>query len=115
MSWLREEVLRYAGMGRADEKEVDPRIIDFADRAVEELIHVYEPRCTTKIFSVSTIRGVENGLRFGGFDVMDVTSRSLTVNLQGCEEVLFFAATLGIEVDRLIRKYSARDMSQGVI
>ena len=115
MSGLREEVLRYAGMGRADEKEIDPRIIDFADQAMDELTRVYEPRCTTKIFSVNTIPGVENGLRFGGLNVMDVTSRSLTVNLQGCEEVLFFAATLGVEVDRLIRKYSARDMSQGVI
>ncbi len=115
MNALIEEVLRYAGMGRADEKEIDPRIIEFADRAVEELIHVYEPRCTTKIFSVNAIRGVENGLRFGGVNVMDVTSKSLTVNLQGCEEVLFFAATLGAEVDWLIRKYSAKDISQGLI
>lgn len=113
--YLRSEVLRYAGMGQADEKEIDPRIIEFADWAVEELTRVYEPRYTTKIFSVRAIPGVENGLRFGGCNVMDVTSRSLTINLADCEEVLFFAATLGAEVDWLIRKYSAKDMSQGLI
>ncbi len=113
--YLRSEVLRYAGMGQADEKEIDPRITEFADWAVAELTRVYEPRYTAKIFSVNAIPGVENGLRFGGYNVMDVTSRSLTINLQGCEEVLFFAATLGAEVDWLIRKYSAMDMSQGLI
>ena len=34
---LRSEVLRYAGMGKADPADIDPRIIEFADWAVEEL------------------------------------------------------------------------------
>lgn len=113
MSILREEVLRYAGMGRADQSEVDPRIIEFADQAVEELRKACEPRYTTRIFSLEKISGVENGLCFGG--TLDVTSRSLSINLKDCDEVLFFAATLGAEADLLIRRYSARDMSKGVI
>ena len=99
--YLRSEVLRYAGMGQADEKEIDPRIIEFADWAVEELDRQCEPRFTSKIFSLRALPKVENGLCFGG--VLDVTSRSLSIHLADCEEVLFFGATLGVEADRLIR------------
>ena len=91
--WLRSEVLRYAGMGKADPADIDPRIIEFADWAVEELYRQCRPRFTSKIFSVKAIPEIENGLRFGG--VLDVTSRSLTVNLRDCNEVVFLAATLG--------------------
>ena len=111
--YLRSEVLRYAGMGQADEKEIDPRIIEFADWAVDELNRQCEPRFTSKIFSLQTLPKVENGLCFGG--VLDVTSRSLAVHLADCEEVLFFGATLGVEADRLIRQYSVRDISQGLL
>jgi len=111
--YLRSEVLRYAGMGQADEKEIDPRIIDGADWAVDELNRQCEPRFTSKIFSLQTLPKVENGLCFGG--VLDVTSRSLAVHLADCEEVLFFGATLGVEADRLIRQYSVRDISQGLL
>ena len=111
--WLRSEVLRYAGMGKADPADIDPRIIEFADWAVEELYRQCRPRFTSKIFSVKAIPEIENGLRFGS--VLDVTSRSLTVNLRDCNEVVFFAATLGAEADRLISQYSRRDMSQGVL
>ena len=111
--YLRSEVLRYAGMGQANEKEIDPRIIEFADWAVDELNRQCEPRFTSKIFSLQTLPKVENGLCFGG--VLDVTSRSLAVHLADCEEVLFFGATLGVEADRLIRQYSVRDISQGLL
>ena len=111
--WLRSEVLRYAGMGRADENEIDPRIIEFADWAVEELQRQCRPRCTYERFSLENIPEVENGLRFG--NVLNVTSRSLSINLKDCEEAVFFAATLGVEADRLIKQYSSRDISQGVL
>ena len=111
--WLRTEVLRYAGMGSADPADIDPRIIEFADWAVEELYRQCRPRFTSKIFSLETIPEIENGLRFGG--VLDVTSRSLSINLKDCSEAVFFAATLGVEADRLIKQYSSRDMSQGVL
>ena len=111
--WLRSEVLRYAGMGKADPADIDSRIIEFADWAVEELCRQCRPRFTYQWFPLETIPEVENGLRFGS--VLDVTSRSLTVNLRDCEHAMFFAATLGAEADRLISQYSRRDMSKGVL
>lgn len=116
--YLRSEVLRYAGMGQACEAEIDQRIDEFADRAVEELQRVCRPRFTSKIFSLEFSAsawavGAVPVLCFGC--VLDVTSRSLSVNLADCEHAVFFAATLGAEADRLISQYSRRDISQGVL
>ena len=44
-----------------------------------------------------------------------VESRSLSRNLKGCERVIFFAATLGVEADRLIARATAVRMSETVI
>ena len=40
------------------------------------------------------------------FASVTVESRDLIRNLQGCKRVLLFAATVGLELDRLIAKYS---------
>ena len=128
--WVRRETLRYAGMGRVPESEVDPRILEFVDRALGELNRVCRPRFTSKIFALHAIGAADSDrpagaavsklpegeiyrLNFGG--VLDVTSRALTVNLKDCEEVVLFAATLGAETDRLISQYSRRDISQGAL
>ena len=110
---LRREALRYAGMGRAADDDIDPRIDVFLEKAFSQLERMCRPRFNSKIFSVKAIPEIENGLRFGG--VLDVTSRSLTVNLRDCNEVVFFAATLGAEADRLISQYTRRDISQGAL
>ena len=44
-----------------------------------------------------------------------VESKSLSRNLKGCERVIFFAATLGVEADRLIARATAVRMSEAVI
>ena len=113
--WVRREALRYAGMGRVPESEVDPRILAFLDRAFDELNRICRPRFTSKIFSLrrSGEAGSNPNLNFGG--VLDVTSRALNINLRDCEEVVLFAATLGAEADRLISQYSRRDISQGAL
>jgi len=40
------------------------------------------------------------------FGCMHVRSKDLAKNLQGCEKAMLFAATIGVEIDRLIAKYS---------
>ena len=41
-------------------------------------------------------------------------SRALAKNLSGCDEAVFFAATVGAGIDRLIRRYSAADITTAV-
>ena len=40
------------------------------------------------------------------FGFMQADSKALMKNLEGCEEVIIFAATIGLEIDRLIRRYT---------
>jgi cobalamin-dependent methionine synthase I len=42
-------------------------------------------------------------------------SRNLSKNLQDCEEIIVFAATLGTGADHLIQKYNRLQMSRAVI
>ena len=49
---------------------------------------------------------------FGG---MQIESRDLAKNLSGCESVFLFAATIGVEIDRLILKYSAVSPAKAVM
>ena len=46
---------------------------------------------------------------------MVIQSRNLYRNLKGCEKVVLFAATLGLEADRLIARKTAVRMSEAVI
>ncbi len=41
------------------------------------------------------------------FGFMQTDSKALMKNLAGCEEVVIFAATVGLEMDRLIRRYTS--------
>ncbi|MBR5473288.1 MAG: Vitamin B12 dependent methionine synthase activation subunit [Clostridia bacterium] len=41
------------------------------------------------------------------FGVFSLQSKDLALNLKGCKKVLIFAATLGIDFDRVIAKYSS--------
>ena len=45
----------------------------------------------------------EDSLDFG---FLKTESKALMKNLEGCEEVIVFAATVGLEIDRLIRRYT---------
>lgn len=40
------------------------------------------------------------------FGFLKAESKALMKNLEGCEEVIVFAATIGLEIDRLIRRYT---------
>ena len=43
-----------------------------------------------------------------------VKSQALAKNLAGCPQAIVFAATVGIEIDRLIQKYSKTDVAKAV-
>ena len=62
---------------------------------------------------------------FGEFDLslgesvklsdMNICSRDLLKNLSGCKSAFVFAATVGIEIDRLIARYSATSPAKALI
>ncbi len=88
------EILRYAGC-----KKGEPGVEGLMRECLQEALPLLQYRvCWEKL----PCRIAEGECDFGAFSV---ASRDLARNLQGCGEVILFAATVGMEMDRLIRKY----------
>ena len=48
-------------------------------------------------------------------ETAEIYSKNLRKNLKGCNKIVLFGATLGIGVDRLIRRASLTDMAKAVV
>lgn len=91
------ECLRYAG--------TTPKAISAEERELfEACLKEVESKLTYKVcWGRFPVKREENGLDFG---FLKAESKVLMKNLEGCEEVIVFAATIGLEIDRLIRRYT---------
>lgn len=91
------ECLRYAG--------TTPRAVSQEEKALfEACLAEVEKGLTYKVcWSRFPIKRTEKGLDFG---FLQTDSKGLMQNLEGCEEIILFAATIGLEIDRHIRRYT---------
>ncbi len=86
------EILRYAGCPKTER----PRLLD-------ECIDEIADRLSYKVcWGEFEIRIDESLVDFG---FARTKSADLAKNLKGCKKILLFAATVGIEIDRMITKY----------
>ena len=91
-------------------QEVSGDILNMIENTAAETEKTAAPRfCYTKDVLVR-----RDGRLFlsGG---RELEGESIKKHLRGCAEVILFAATLGIETDRLIRLYEIRDMTRAVV
>lgn len=103
----KKEILRYLGYGQQKADEAVSQLIESCICEVGKASFPKAAVCTAPLYIA------ENGsLNFGCFQAK---SMALSKNLKDCEQVLFFAATLGIEIDRLIARYSRFEMSRVVV
>lgn len=92
----RQECLRYAGC-RQDAAAEEKRLL-------EECLQEIDGRLTYQVcWERFPIRWTEGGLDLG---FVKTDSAGLSKNLEGAEEILLFAATIGLEMDRAIRRYT---------
>ena len=88
------EILRYAGCKGADET---------ITALLSECINEIKDKLTYKVCYC------ELPLKTNGdvcdFEVFSLSSEKLSLNLKECDKAILFAATVGIEIDRLIAKY----------
>ena len=89
------EILRYAGIKRADEQTNA-----LLSECLEESLGVLSYKVCYAFFSVN-YQGDE--IDFGAFKC---TSNGLKKTLNGAKKAVVFAATVGVALDRLIEKYS---------
>jgi len=99
----RAEVFRYAGI-----REVNVRWEEELDRQIARCADAFEGRVCWERFPIA-IDGDRVDMTFAAAE-----SRALAKNLQDCREVILFAATVGLGIDRLIRKASAGNVADAV-
>lgn len=102
LPYNRKEILRYAGV-----KEENKETAALLDECIGEYGASF--KVCYREFPISDDGGALNL----GFSKTD--SRSLKINLNGCGSIILFAATAGIETDRLIAKYSRIAPSKSVL
>ena len=90
----RREVLRYMGC-----KESTNETEDLIDRAIEVSRGAF---CGKVCFCELPLSVSDGQIRLG---TVRTESKNLLKNLDGCEAVILFGATVGIEIDRLIMRY----------
>ncbi len=100
------EAIRYLGYGG---HAVDEQTLALIEDSFTELEEAAKRRIIYRIFGVTWGAG---RLTIGK---MDIASRNLSRNLKDCKEAILLGATLGIEVDRLLKRYSLTDMSRVVV
>lgn len=98
------EILRYAGC-----KAATPETTDLIGECISEVSDRLSYRVCYNEYEI-----VRDGdcLVFGG---ISTNSETLKKSLKGCERVLIFAATIGVELDRMILKYSRIKPSRALI
>lgn len=90
------EILRYAGC-----READDGVLSLMRSCVSEAREKLTYKLVYRELPICDITQ-DSRINFGTFDIISV---DLAKNLRGCESVFLFAATVGIEIDRLIYKY----------
>ncbi len=88
------EILRYAGCkGESDD------VLKLLNGCFSELADTLTYKVCYCVIPLNINDGVCD------FGVFKVKSQSLALNMNGCNSALVFAATIGVEIDRLITKY----------
>lgn len=102
-----KEAIRYLGYGR---HAVDETTLAMISSSFKELDECVERRSVYRIFEC--IQDEENTIKIGK---MNIISESLGRNLKGCPKAAVFGATLGVQADLLIKKYSVTNMARAVV
>ena len=99
-----KEILRYARCAEASEET-----LALLQSCLQEVLPILSPKlCYTEL--PVCIDGDHCEM-----NELSLISRDLAKNLQGCERVLLLCATVGIELDRLITKYSRLSPARALI
>lgn len=100
----RAEILRYAGFSKKTEQ-------DFS--AMEECIKEISQKLSYKV-CYKTVEIKANGDELE-LEFIKTKSKSLKKRLIGCKKAIVFVATVGIEIDRVIAKYTVTSPTKALI
>lgn len=107
MEIIEKEALRYLGYGK---NKPDAQTVFLIQECISEIEKTAEYRSTSRRFNVKITE--DDNVETAG---ITIHSRNLSKNLRGCEEVIFFAATLGAGVDRLMARYVKLNITKAAV
>lgn len=99
-----KEILRYARC-----KDADEAVLKLLEECKEQ---VKNSLSFNLCYAETPVRVIGDICDFG---FTQVKSHSLAQRLKNCNNAVFFAATLGLELDRIIKKYTALSPSKAVM
>ena len=97
-----KETARSLGYSRTVSPDQD--VSGLMEKAADEMAAIMKPQAVFEVFDLTV--GLESELSFAD---VSLHSRDLSRNLAGCSKVALLAATLGPQVDALIRRHSSTD------
>ena len=103
----KQEALRYMGCKSEPDNE---EFRSLYDECAQKYMSVAEYKCVYRITGVS-LEGTDTVV----FDFCTIKSESLFKNMSGCSSAIVLAATTGIGVDNLLRRYRALSPAKAVI
>ena len=101
-----DEVLRYLGYGK---NKADENVISLIEKCKEEMLHCASFKACFDKFDLFIGEG---NIIFGN---IETNSQILKTNLKDCEKVIVFTATIGIDPDRIIKRYSMTSPANAVV
>ena len=109
-----KEVARYLGYRKVAGPDVD--VSALMEKAAKEMQSVIKPQAVFEVFDLDCRVKPDNdtSVTFGldpevSFADVTLHSKDLGANLKDCSKVALVAATIGPQVDALIRRYSSTD------
>ena len=99
-----KEILRYAAC-KSDDGEISVLVNEIISEVRKKLVY----KVCFQEFPVLIKNDVSD------FESFNIKSKNLADNLKDCKSVIIFAATTGIELDRLIAKYSVISPTKALI
>ena len=99
----KREILRYAGVRGLSEE---------IERLLEECINETLPLFSGKVCWCEI--PINKAIELQGIDKM-LDSRALSSHIQDCRKIILFAATVGIDIDRAIARYTALSPSKALL
>jgi len=103
----RKEVLRYL---RYTNNQIDRGVANLIDSVEKEVMSLSRPKAVYCESSVEL-----SGSNIVKLEFLEIKSKNLFIFLKECKKVIMFAATIGIEIDRKIEKYSAINQLKSTI
>lgn len=127
----RREIYRYLGYRG---QEPDEMVQSMIDEVLKELLRVVRPAHSYRYYGCEVIENkvyllkderMEMELADGESEhtgvhnadelIQEILSQKLADNLAQCEEVILLAATLGLEADKLIQRYTVMNMAKASV